>query len=123
MFPVKTGALAPALASRPQNARAQRAKLCLVIGLALCFPTAVTADVVSGQVYDPAGVLLTNQTFRVLGEGDAVVATFTTDASGHFSVFLQPGAYRVRRQGADDMEGEIKSLPQPARQDVRLTRR
>ena len=123
MFRVKTSSLAPARVSRPQDARAQRAKLCLVIGLALCFPTAVTAEVVSGQVYDPGGTLLANQTFRVLGEGDTVVATFTTDGSGHFSVYLQPGAYRVRRQGADDSEGEIKSYPQPARQDVRLTRR
>ena len=123
MFSVKTGALAPARASRPQDARAQRAKLCLIVGLALCFPTVVTADVVSGQVYDPAGALLANQTFRVLGEGDVEVAKFTTDASGHFSVYLQPGAYRVRRQDADDLEGGIKSSPQPARQDVRMTKR
>ena len=123
MLPVKTGALAPTQASRLHSALAQTAKLCLVVGLALCFPTAVTAEVVTGQVYDPDGVLLTNQTFRVLGEQDTVVATFTTDESGYFSVYLQPGAYRVRRQGTDDSEGEIKGHPQPARQDVRLTRR
>ncbi len=123
MLPVRTGALAPARASRPRNAWSQRARLCLVVGLALCFPTVVTADVVSGQVYDPAGVLLTKQTFRVLGAGDAVVAKFTTDESGQFSVYLKPGAYRVRRQDADDLEGSIKSYPQPARQDVRMTRR
>jgi Carboxypeptidase regulatory-like domain len=123
MLPVETGALAPTQVSRLHVTLAQTAKLCVVIGLALCFPTEVRAEVVSGQVYDPDGVLLTNQTFRVLGEQDTVVATFTTDGSGYFSVYLQPGAYRVRRQGSDDSEGEIKGHPQPARQDVRLTRR
>jgi hypothetical protein len=123
MLPVETGILAPTQASHLRSALAHTVKLCLVIGLALFLPTEVRAEVVSGQVYDPDGVLLTNQTFRVLGEQDAVVATFTTDGSGYFSVYLQPGTYRVRRQGADDAEGEIKGHPQPARQDVRLTRR
>ena len=53
-------------------------------------------------------------------KGNTVVATFTTDGSGHFSVYLQPGAYRVRRQGADDSEGEDQGLSaaRPARRPL-----
>ena len=34
----------------------------------------------------------------VVKKGDATVATFTTDAEGHFRVSLPPGHYTVRRE-------------------------
>ncbi len=95
---------------------------CLAIALALCFAADVRADVVSGQVYGVDGKVAAKQPFRVL-KGDAVAITFTTDESGYFSVYLDPGAYKVRPQGKDDAEGDINGYPQPARQDVRLRRR
>src|SRR5687767_6679615 len=97
--------------------------LCLMIGFTLCFPATTRADVVSGQVYGADGMVVTNQTFRVLKDGTTVVTTFRTDESGNFSVLLEPGAYRVRREGNDDAEGDIRGYPQPVRQDVRLRRR
>ncbi len=96
---------------------------CLAIAVVvICFALEARADVVSGQVYGTDGRVAAKQAFRVL-KGDAAVATFTTDESGYFSVFLDPGAYKVRPQGKDDAEGDISGYPQPARQDVRLKRR
>ena len=97
--------------------------LFLAMALVLSFAASAAADVVSGQVYAADGSLAANQTFRVLQDKDRVVTTFRTDGSGHFSVYLEQGAYRVRPEGSDEFEGSLTSYPQPVRQDVRLRRR
>jgi hypothetical protein len=78
---------------------------------------------VSGRVYDASDNVSKGKTFDVLNQADKPVSTFTTDASGTFTVYLDPGTYKVRPKGDDTVEGTIASAPQPVRQDVRLHRR
>jgi hypothetical protein len=54
-------------------------------------------------------------------QGKAV--EFGTDASGNFSVYLDPGRYTVRSNVNTALQGEIDSYPQPVQQDIHLQRK
>jgi hypothetical protein len=90
----------------------------VALALLLCFATPARADLISGHVYDPGGRLLPNQTFTVEAGGHRV-AQFRTDASGNFSVYLDPGSYTVRSSD-NSLEGQVTSYSQPVQQDIHL---
>lgn len=94
----------------------------LTIAFMFCVALYAWADVISGNVYGPGGELLKSATCNVFLDGSEVT-TFTTDASGYYSVFLKPGRYKVRPKGNDALEGDLESYPQPVRQDIRLRQR
>jgi hypothetical protein len=48
---------------------------------------------------EPASRPLTNATFVIQTEADAVISEFTTDAQGRFRVLLPPGRYRISLKG------------------------
>ena len=91
----------------------------LTIVFVFCLALCAWADVISGNVYGPGGELLKSASFSVFLDGSAVT-TFTTDASGYYSVFLKPGRYKVRPKDNAALEGDLESYPQPVRQDIRL---
>jgi hypothetical protein len=96
--------------------------LCLAIALALFLPVSVSAGAVSGRVYSPDNELVKNTTFTATSvQGKAV--EFGTDASGNFSVYLDPGRYTVRSNVNTALQGEIDSYPQPVQQDIHLQRK
>jgi hypothetical protein len=86
------------------------AALALSVALAACgggasltvAPGTLTGDVVAGptcpveQINNPCPPkVVTGREVKILSTGGRVVATTTTDAQGHFSVALPPGAYVV----------------------------
>ena len=109
-------------ASRRPDAPRKCATLCITLALVFCSAIAAWADLVSGRVYDPDGNVVKSASLEVV-KGDAVVNTFTTDGSGNFTVYLEPGTYRVRMKGQASLEGTIQGYQQPVRQDIRLQKR
>jgi hypothetical protein len=92
----------------------------MTVTLASCLCAYVRADVVSGRVFDPDENVVKNGDFVVESEHGPV--KLTTDSSGSFNVYLDPGTYRVRSQD-NTIEGIIRAYPQPANQDVHLKKK
>ncbi|HEV2239014.1 MAG TPA: carboxypeptidase-like regulatory domain-containing protein [Ktedonobacterales bacterium] len=72
-------------------------------GGATIAPGTLTGDVVAGptcpveQINNPCPPkIITNREVKILTTGGQVATTTTTDAQGHFSVSLAPGAYVVQ---------------------------
>jgi len=119
--PVKVLAIQTPASHRPGLAR-KCATLCITLALVFCSANAAWADLVSGRVYDPDGNVVKSAPLEVV-KGDTVVNTFTTDGSGNFTVYLEPGTYKVRMKGQASLEGTIQGYQQPVRQDIRLQKR
>lgn len=116
----ESGVLARLSGIVPRNKRLRF--LSLAITFLLWVTIFARADIVSGRVFDPDGNLLQNVTFYVYEDEQARdrVAEFTTDESGHFSVYLDQGTYLVR--SADErFEGEVHGYPQStSEEDIHL---
>jgi hypothetical protein len=96
--------------------------LFLAFAFALFLSSSALADAVSGRIYGIDGKPAQNTTFTARpAKGQAV--EFKSDASGNFSVYLEPGRYTVTSGADATVEGLIESYPQPVQQDVHLKKR
>ncbi len=122
LIPPRIEILVPTRGILPRSTRTTGTSLCLAIAFALCLPASATADAVSGRVYGPDKKPVPNTTFTAQPEkGQAV--KFSSDPSGNFSVYLDPGKYTVKSSADDTLEGVIESYPQPVQQDIHLKKR
>ena len=96
-------------------------RICLGIAVVLCLAVSAWADFVSGRVFDQDGKIVPKATFTAEGGGHTV--NFTTDDSGSFSVYLEPGTYTVHPSADNTVEGVIHGYPQSATEDIHLRRR
>src|SRR6266568_4618748 len=73
----------------------------LFLGMAvtLCIPNIAKSDAVSGRVYGLDGKPKDNTTFTATPVAGGEAVEFKSDASGNFSVYLEPGRYKVRPSG------------------------
>ncbi len=100
-----------------QAARALR--LCLALALGFLAPGAAVADTVAGRIYGIDEKPIANMTFKAKpAKGEAV--EFKTNATGAYSVYLDPGRYTVSPSNDPSVQGSLSSFPQPAQQDVHL---
>jgi hypothetical protein len=91
----------------------------MAIAFALIAPISAMADTVSGRIYGQDEKPVLNATFTAKpAKGDAV--EFKTNASGSFSVYLDPGRYTISPSADASLQGVIDSYPQPVQQDVHL---
>jgi hypothetical protein len=116
----KTSKRARAGGTRPLRTPAAGANLCLVMALGLCFPAVARAGIVSGRVYVEGKLVNAPTTLSAVAAAGQPV-TFKTDASGNFSVYLDPGSYTVNLSSDSTEKGTIDSYPQPVQQDIHLT--
>lgn len=91
----------------------------IALAFVLCFVIPARADLISGHVYGPDGKLLPNRAFLIVETN----GRFKTDASGNFSVALDPGHYTVHPTNDNTLEGSISSYSQPVQQDIHLRKR
>jgi hypothetical protein len=96
--------------------------LCMSAVAALLLPSLAMADIVSGKVFGPddkplVSVMLTAKNAK----GEAT--NFKSDASGNFSVYLDPGKYTVSYSGDATVEGTVEGYPQPFQQDIHLKKK
>ena len=98
-----------------------RASLFVLLAVLVGAGLPARGDGISGRVYGPDGKALPNAVLTArLDKGPGV--DFKTDASGNFSVFLDPGRYVVSSRADASLEGVIESYSQPVQQDVHLKR-
>ncbi len=117
----KATTLAPSRGRCPGGTRTIWVSLCLAMAFALGLPPGATADAVSGRVYLD-GTAVTNTTFTARPAARGRAVQFRSDASGNFSVYLDPGRYTVLSSDGT-LEGSVDSYPQPVQQDIHLRRR
>ena len=96
-----------------------RFSLLLLLPLLSLLGGPAAADGISGRVYAPDGKALPNAILTARPEKGPVV-DFKTDASGNFSVFLDPGRWVVSVRADASLEGVLESSSQPVQQDVHL---
>lgn len=96
-----------------------RARLWLALALLAGLHLSARAEGVSGRVYGPDGKALPNTILTARPEKGPAV-DFKTDASGGYSVFLDPGRYVVSSRADASLEGVIESYSQPVQQDIHL---
>ncbi|MGE5346715.1 MAG: carboxypeptidase-like regulatory domain-containing protein [Acidithiobacillales bacterium] len=106
---------------RVSTGRSGRTQACLYLVLSFLagLQLAARADGISGRVYGPDGKGLPNTILTAQPEKGPAV-DFKTDASGNFSVFLDPGRYVVSVRADKSLEGVIESYSQPVQQDIHL---
>jgi hypothetical protein len=102
-----------------KNRRTKWTNVCLAIAFALCLVDSANADFVTGRVYDPDGNILKNKAFTVDGKN----INFKTDGSGNFSLYLDPGTYKVHQSDDRSVEGIVHGYPQSAQEDIHLKKR
>jgi hypothetical protein len=94
-------------------------RLCALAGLLLLAPAALLADTVSGRIYGTDEKPVANATFKAKpAKGETI--EFKTNATGAFSVYLDPGRYTVSPSADPSVQGSLNSFPQPVQQDVHL---
>src|SRR5262245_35799453 len=91
----------------------------IVVSFVVLAPLSSLADTVSGRIQDPAGKPVANATF-VAKPAKGETVEFKTNASGTFSVYLDPGRYTISSSADPSLQGVIESYPQPVQQDVHL---
>jgi hypothetical protein len=98
---------------------------CCLLLLAASFALPARADLVSGRVSGAEGKFEPKDTLVVKNSDGKVVKEVKTDEYKGFSVFLQPGSYKVEFVDKDKVvwESTLESYPQPARQDIELKKR
>ncbi len=96
-------------------------RIWLGIAVVLCLVVSAWADFVSGRVLGPDGKVMPNATLRAENKENTV--SFTTDNSGNFSVYLEPGTYTVHSSADNTVEGVIHGYPQSATEDIHLKKR
>jgi carboxypeptidase family protein len=107
----------------PTGTRVLWANLCLETAFALCGPTVAKAGIVSGRVYGVDQNPVANANLKAARAAGGQPVEFKSDASGNFSVYLDPGRFTVRLRVASELlEGRIDSYPQPVQQDIYLKR-
>jgi hypothetical protein len=93
--------------------------LCLIVVIAIGFPLAASADIVSGRIFGLDEKPMVNSTFTAKNaKGEAT--TFKTDKSGNFSVYLDPGKFTITTSSDATVSGVVESFPQPRQADVHL---
>ncbi len=103
----------------PSGPRTIWMSLCLATAFALLVPISAVADTVSGRIYGQDEKPVPNATFTAKpARGEAV--EFKTNASGAFSVYLDPGRYTISPSADASLQGVIDSYPQPVQQDVHM---
>jgi hypothetical protein len=107
----------------PRGTRAAWANLCLATTLALCFSSVAAADVVSGRVYGEDGSPKASATFTATPVRKGQPVQFKSDASGNFSVYLDPGRHTITLSSDPTLEGTVDSYSQPVQQDIHLKKR
>lgn|SRR6185295_7769933 len=95
------------------------ASLLLTIALALWFPAAAAADIVSGRIFGADEKPLLNGSFTAK-DAKGEVTTFKSDKSGNFSVYLDPGKFTITSSTDATLTAVIDSFPQPRQLDVHL---
>jgi hypothetical protein len=95
---------------------------CLLLMLFVCVSVHARADAVSGRVYGPDEKPLPNMVFVARSEKGLSVR-FKTDASGSFSVYLDPGRHTVHAEADESLEGSIESYSQPVQQDIHMRKK
>ena len=95
------------------------------LALGLCIlglPSLAMADIVSGRVFGADDRPLVSATLTAKNaRGEAT--NFKSDASGNFSVYLDPGKYTVSFAGDATVEGTVEGYPQPFQQDIHLKKK
>ncbi len=101
------------------------ARGCLLLLLAACFALPARADLVSGRVSGAEGKFQPKDSFVVKDSAGKVVKEVKTDEYKGFSVFLQPGTYKVEFVDKDKgvWQAPLQSYPQAARQDVEFKKK
>jgi len=95
---------------------------CMAAVAALILPSLAIADQVSGKVFGPDDKPLGSVTLTAKNaKGEATV--IKSDASGNFSVYLDPGKYTVSYAGDATVEGTVEGYPQPFQQDIHLKKK
>ncbi len=95
------------------------AKISLALACLFAMAGSAAADTVSGHVYDPDNKPAANMTFTAKSaKGEPV--EFKTNASGVFSVYLDPGRYAITVSTDPSIQGVVESFPQPVQQDIHL---
>lgn len=94
----------------------------LLVLMAVSFALPARGDLVSGRVSGAADKFEAKDSFVVKDSTGKVVKEVKTDEYKGFSVFLQPGSYKVEFVDKDKKvwEATLDSYPQPARQDIEL---
>ena len=96
-----------------------------IFALGLCMlglPSLAMADIVSGRVFGPDDKPLVSAMLTAKNaKGEAT--NFKSDASGNFSVYLDPGKYTVTYSGDATVEGTVDGYPQPFQQDIHLKKK
>ncbi len=105
----------------PRRTARTRAPLYLALAALAGLHLAAWADGISGRVFAPDGKALPNAILTARPEKGPAV-DFKTDASGNFSVFLDPGRYVVSARADVSLEGIVESYSQPVQQDIHLKR-
>ena len=105
-----------------RSCRKMATKLSLAMAYVLCLAVSANADFVSGRVYDPNNQPVPNMTFTA-ESGKGQTASFKTDNSGNFSVYLDPGTYTVHSNGDKTLKGVIHGYPQAAQEDIHMKRK
>ena len=93
--------------------------VCLGIALGLLLTASAWADFVSGRVLGPDGNPLGGKTFTAEKGGQKVSSS--TDKAGNFSVYLDPGTYKVTASDDKTLEGVVHGYPQSTTEDIRMT--
>ena len=120
-MPTETDAFMPTNGNLQTNQRSALAALWILIAFVFYSPIPTRADAISGKVYGPDGQILKSRSFTVVTPRGPV--EFSTDDSGNFSVYLDPGRYTVRPKDDATLEGLVTSYPQPAREDIHLKKK
>ena len=93
--------------------------LCLAIAVALCIPAIASADIVSGRIFGLDEKPILNATFTAK-DAKGAATTIKTNATGNFSVYLDPGKFTISYSADPTVTGVIESFPQARQQDVHL---
>ena len=88
----------------------------LVLALVLLAAVPAQANLVFGRITQ-GDQPIADQDCRFVREGGGGETIVHTDAEGRYSVFLDPGVYKVLCGAA---EGQARSHGQPLRQDINL---
>ncbi len=96
-----------------------RVRFYLALAVLAGFHLAASAEGISGRVFAPDGKPLPSTILTARPEKGPPV-DFKTDASGNFSVFLDPGRYAVSVRTDASVEGVVESYSQPVQQDIHL---
>jgi hypothetical protein len=83
----------------------------------MCLASPASADIVSGRILGADEKPILNGTFTAR-DAKGQTTTFKSDKAGNFSVYLDPGKFRISSTTDASLTGVIESFPQPRQRFV-----